>query len=161
MSTVAKVEPKFKDGDRIRIQERDSGTPDPKALTYYPFYKNLSGKVIKSYPDNTVAIEIDRGSLPEDVRLRHEASEQSMRDKWLGGLGEEEREKLSEKHKNFSLRYTLLLNANDVEADDSPAPRIKRSKPVTTESDGTPRKTAADIEAAEQEYLRQIQQRPK
>ncbi len=163
MAVAVKPQLKFKDGDRVKITEREAGNPDPKALTYYPFYANLSGKIIKAYDDGTIALDVDRGSLPEDIRLRHEASETNMREKWLGGLGEEERDRLSEKHKNFSLRYTLLVSANDAELDDSPPPKIKRAKPVpqiaapapapVAEVETVPRKTAAEIEAAEQAYL--------
>ncbi|HEY3331268.1 MAG TPA: hypothetical protein VGK19_14665 [Capsulimonadaceae bacterium] len=157
MASPAVVELKFKEGERVKISEREPGTPDPKVLTFYPFYANLTGKVIKAYPDNTIAIDIDRGSLPEPIRLRHEASEQVMRDKWLGSLGEEERERLSEKHKNFSLRYTLLVSANDAEVDDGPIPRIKRSKPPVDEAQAAiARKTEADLESAEEAHLREI-----
>ncbi len=174
MAVAVKPQLKFKDGDRVRILEREPGNPDPKALIYYPFYANLSGKIIKAYEDGSISLDVDRGSLPEEIRLRHEASEASMREKWLGGIGEVERERLSEKHKNFSLRYTLLVSANDAELDDSPPPKIKRSKPapaiaapVTATTKPTtatevdvpvvPRKTDAELEAAEEAYLRSKQ----
>ena len=154
MATAAIIVHKFKDGDRVRIVERDPGPADPKALSYYPFYKNLTGKVIKAYDDNSVALDIDRASLPEDIRLRHERSESSMRDKWLGGLSEEEREKLTEKSKRFRLRYTLLVGVNDLVIDEGKPARSPRSAAAQASADPAPRKTEAELLAAEEEYLR-------
>jgi len=112
-------QPTINVGDRVRIVEREPGNPDIKSLTYYPFYQNLVGSVIKTYEDGSVTLNIERNSLPEDIRVRHETCESGMRDKWLDGLGEEEREKLSEKHKRFTLKYTLLVSSADLE----PAPK--------------------------------------
>jgi len=154
MATAAKVELKFKDGERVRIIEREPGTPDPKALTYYPFFKNLTGKVIKSYDDNSIALDIDRSSLPEDIRQRHELSETGMREKWLAGLGEEEREKLTEKAKRFRLRYTLLVSANDAILDEGKPSRSSKPAAVAATTDVPHRRTEAELAAAEEEYLR-------
>lgn len=159
MATAAKVEPKFQDGDRVRIVERESGPADPKALSYYPFYKNLSGTVIKSYDDNSVAVDIDLVSLPEDIRQRHERSESGMRDKWIAGLGEEEREKLSEKAKRFHLRYTLLVNANDLAAHEGKPLRAGKA-PAEAAPEASARKSEAEITAAEEEYLRSKRPNP-
>ena len=159
MSAAEKTAAKFSDGDRVRIIEREPGNPDPKALTYYPFYRNLTGKVIKSYTDNTVAVDIDRGALPDDIRERHERSEAAMRDKWLGGLSEDDREKLSEKAKRFTLRYTLLVSANDLAVDDRKAPRAPRPQAPQAAPSELPRKTPADLFAAEEEHLREIERK--
>jgi ribosomal protein S17 len=121
MSVDAQTE--FKIGDRVRVIEREPGTPDPKSLTYYPFYQNLVGSVIKCYDDNTVTVEIDRKKLPNDILERHELCEVGMKEKWLDSMSEDDREKMSEKHKRFKLRYTLLLPTKDLIHDDSPAPR--------------------------------------
>ena len=160
MAATAKVELMFKEGDRVRIVERDPGSPDPKALTYYPFYKNLTGKIIKAYEDNSIALDVDLASLPEDIRLRHEKSEFGMREKWLAGLGEEEREKLSEKAKRFHLRYTLLVSANDVVIYEGKPGRASKAAAADEAGDVTPRKTEAELAAAEEEYLRSKMHNP-
>ena len=148
MSATVKQLPKFKDGERVRIVAREPGAPDPKAVTYYSFYGNLSGTIIKAYDDLTVALDVDRGSLPDEVRQRHEVSEGGMREKWLGGLGEEELNRLPEKHKQFTLRYTLIVSENDLIIDNSPPPKIKRTPvaaPKAIESTPAPKAIAAPV----------------
>ncbi|MDR3708011.1 MAG: hypothetical protein P4L33_06905 [Capsulimonadaceae bacterium] len=160
MSTAVKVDLKFQDGDRVRVIDREPGAPDAKAVTYYPFYRHLTGKVIKAYNDNSVAVDIDRSALPAEIRERHERSETLMRDKWLAGLGEEEREKLSERAKRFHLRYTLLLSANDLVIDEKKTGRANRASEAGSQSavSESARKTQDDLLAAEEAYLRSVEQ---
>src|SRR5450432_3863836 len=125
----------FTSGQRVRINEATPGNPDPKGVVYYDFMRNLSGEVIKAYPDGNVAISIDRKTLPEHIRKRHEISEQTSRDRWLNGLSEEDRNRLSEKDKKFSLRYTVLVSGKHV------VPESESSK--RTPSSAAPKKEAA------------------
>ncbi len=116
-----KTNPNLKTGDYVRILDADPGTPDPKNLVYYSFYKGLAGNVVKAYDDGTVAVSIDRSTLPEPIRLRHEQSEQAQGNRWLNSLSDEERNRLNDRERQFSLRYTLLVKDKQLVPEKQPA----------------------------------------
>jgi hypothetical protein len=154
----------FTSGQRVRINEATPGNPDPKGVVYYDFMRNLSGEVIKAYPDGNVAISINRKSLPENIRKRHEISEQTSRDRWLNGLSEEDRNKLSEKDKKFSLRYTILVSAKHVvpESEATKTTRTasaKKAAPPIAEAAESHRLTSQELAAQEAAYLESIKKK--
>ncbi len=125
-----------KEGQTVKFIPRDAAT-EPRLIPYYDFYSNLSGTVAKLYDDGTVAVIIDRSTLPDDARDRHEKSERDMRDKWMRSLSEDDRGKLTDAQKQFALRYTLLTNATDLIDISDPMPPVvvkesrKEAKTVT------------------------------
>jgi hypothetical protein len=133
--------PAFAPGELVRIADAQPGTPDPKGLVYYEYFRGLAGNVVKAYPDGSVAIAVNRKTLPAEIRTRHEASEIFHRDKWIASLSEEDRNRLTERDKKFKLRYTILVAAKHV---------VPENSTVLTDK-GRP--TLADIEAAEQAHL--------
>jgi hypothetical protein len=149
----------FKSGQRVRIIDAEPGNADPKALVYYNFYRNLIGSVMKVYDDGTMALSIDRRSLQPEIRERHEQTERVLRDKWLNGLSEEERNKLTQKEQRFSLNYMLLVSSKYVVPDsgDAGSAKSKASTPAkqpNAAADTSPaRPSLADLEAAEEQYL--------
>jgi hypothetical protein len=153
----------FKNGDRVRIVDAEPGNADPKALVYYDFYRNLTGTVVKAYDDGTVALSVDRGSLPAEVRKRHEESEGVLRDKWLNGLSEEDRNKLTQKEQRFSLKYMLLVANKHVVPDTGVSVSSKSNapaaaKPKVAAAEPSPsRPSSADLDAAEEQYLKSKQ----
>ncbi len=116
-----KTNQNLKTGDYVRILDADPGTPDPKNLVYYSFYKGLAGNVVKAYDDGTVAVSIDRSTLPEPIRLRHEQSEQAQGNRWLNSLSDEERNRLTDRERQFSLRYTLLIKDKQLVPEKQPS----------------------------------------
>ena len=64
-----------------------------------------------------------------------------MRQKWLDGLSEEGRNKLSAAEKKFSLRYSLLVSLSDLSPGDAPEPA---------------RKSLSEIEEAEAAHLAEV-----
>jgi hypothetical protein len=42
--------------------------------------------------------------------------QEQMKNKWLDGLSEEGRNRLTPKEREFNLRYTVLVSVNDVKA---------------------------------------------
>ena len=116
-----KTNPNLKTGDYVRILDAEPGTPDPKNLVYYSFYKGLAGNVVKAYDDGTVAVSIDRSTLPEPIRLRHEQSEQAQGNRWLNSLSDEERNRLNDRERQFSLRYTLLIKDKQLVPEKQPS----------------------------------------
>ena len=85
-------------------------------------------------------------SLPAEIRARHLTGTDAMRQKWLDGLSDESRNKLSASEKKFSLRYHLLVALEDLSPTDAPTP---------PEADGAEpaRKSLAELEEAEARHL--------
>jgi hypothetical protein len=154
----------FKSGERVRILDAQPGNADPKGLVYYDYFRNLIGTVVKAYDDGTVAISVERNSLPAEIRQRHEECERLQRDRWLNGLSEEERNKLTQKEQRFSLKYTLLVSAKHVAAEPTSSgssrtkPAAAASAPASPSATSDTRPTSADLDAAEEQYLRSKQE---
>lgn len=175
MSAASKASPKstvsFRAGQPVMLADREPVTgPDAKPLPFYEYYRNLSGTVAKVFDDGTVSVTIDRASLPQEIRRRHEECEQRDRDKWLDKLSDEERNRLTAQQKQFSYRYTVLVAASDLLASDAnskpaPAPREKAAPtakaPPAADTPPTPRPSLEDLTAAEERHLREIEQRAK
>ena len=123
----------FSTGDPVRLANREQVAADVKSGLFYPHYQGLIGTIAKVYDDGTAAVTIDPISLPETLRTRHQAGSETQRRKWLDGLSDEARNRLSAAEKQFSLRYTLLVAVSDLTRLD--------------------RKSSADLENAEAQFL--------
>jgi hypothetical protein len=104
-----------KQGEAVVIAAREATPQDVKSGLYYAHYAGLRGTVLKLYGEEA-SVNVDRDSLPADIRARHEEGEQAMRQKWLDGLSEEARNRLGETGKRFGLNYTVLVSINDLAA---------------------------------------------
>jgi hypothetical protein len=155
MATIA--EKKLEQGMRVKLANREPTAADPKTLSYYPFFNDLPGVIQKMYADGTVAVTIDRDALPIEIRKRHEQSEIGQRDKWLGGLSEDEREKLTGRQRHFTLKYTVLVGADDVIVD-AGAPLLAGASPADPAPE-QPRLALEDLTAAELQHLEEIKSR--
>jgi len=161
------------EGDPVRLANREPGAADTKSGLFYPHYRNLTGVVSKLYADGTATISIDPESLPPEIRARHQVGTDAMRQKWLDGLSDEARNKLSAAEKKFSLRYNLLVGVADLVPTDAPAPppapagptpdapvpAAKRGQAIAQASldmddqPETPRRSMDELEADEARYL--------
>ncbi len=128
-TTTSKTAAPAAEGDPVRLADRDATAADTKSGLFYPYYRGLTGTVAKLYSDATAALSVDPDSLPEDIRRRHQAGTDAMRQKWLDGLSEEGRNKLSAAEKKFSLRYSLLVSVSDLVPSDVPAEPPRKSLP--------------------------------
>lgn len=134
------------ESDAVRLAERESNAADLKSGLFYPYYSGLTGKIAKIYPDGTAAVTIDAESMPSEIRTRHTKGTDAMRQKWLDGLSDEARNKLSSGEKKFALRYTLLVGVGDL----SPME-------AALEAPAEPnRKSLADIEVDEAKHLAEV-----
>ena len=131
----------LKEGASVRLANRETSAVDTKSGLFYPYYRGLTGTVVKLYADDTATVAIDPDSLPDDIRKRHQAGTDAMRQKWLDGLSDEGRNKLSAAEKKFSLRYSLLVGLTDLSAIDAPEPS---------------RKSLTEIEEAEAAHLAEV-----
>src|SRR5690349_2960153 len=145
----------FKEGDRVRVVSREQTEEDNKSGIYYNHYAGLTGTVQKVYSKTEVTLDIELESLSREVRKRHDEVRDQMKTKWLDSLSEEGRGKLTEREKDFILRYVILVKMDDLEkAGARPAP----PKPAAAASEPPPpapqtRLTLAEIEAAEMAEL--------
>jgi hypothetical protein len=114
---------RFKTGDSVRIAAREATPKDQKSGLYYGHYKGLPGAVQKVYATGEVAVEIEMDALPEDVWKRHMQTRDQMRQRWLEGLADDARRRLTPEQKTFDLRYVVLVAAEDLER--RRAPRAK------------------------------------
>ena len=160
------------EGVPVRLADREPNAADTKSGLFYPYYRALTGTVAKLYADGTATVAIDTESLPAEIRARHQAGTDAMRQKWLDNLSDEARNKLSAAEKRFSLRYNLLVGVTDLTPTDAPAPSAataaRPDAPAPTarrgqviaqaNTDGddipeTPRRSMEELEADEARYL--------
>jgi hypothetical protein len=160
-----------KEGDRVRIKTREQTEDDVKSQLYFAHYGGMTGTVQKVYSKAEVAVAVEMESVSREIRKRHDDVRDQMKTKWLDGLSEEGRSKLTEREKDFNLRYVVLVAMSDLEkAGARPQPEPKpvasaESKPQSAEAsaesaaDESPRRrTLAEIEADEDaELLRRAQ----
>lgn len=127
---MAKINP----GDTVTITAREQTPADIKSGLYYPHYGNLSGTILKVYGEEA-SVLVDRETLPSELRKRHEENEKAMKAKWLDGLSDEARNRLTGPEKKFGLNYAILVAVNDL------APGEAR------------RSSTNDLDAAEEAFL--------
>jgi hypothetical protein len=121
---MAKINP----GDSVLVVSREQTAADIKSGLYYPHYGGLSGTILKVYGEEA-SVLVDRDTLPTELRKRHEDNEKAMKVKWLDGLSDEARNRLTGAEKKFSLNYALLIATADL------APgEIKRVTPEELEA---------------------------
>lgn len=153
----------FKEGDRVQIIDREATADDAKSGLFYNHFRGLTGTVQKVYDTQEAAIVIEEESLDEPVSERHTDVQEQMKSKWLDGLSEEGRNRLTEQEKDFRLRYTILVSVKDLTppSNKTVAPKpvkepaaVAASAPKELEADAPRRPTSADYDAAEEEYLR-------
>ncbi|MGC8667103.1 MAG: hypothetical protein ACP5VE_03155 [Chthonomonadales bacterium] len=157
---------RWKQGDRVRIVAREVTADDLKNQTYFGHYGGLTGTVQKVYNDLEIAVEVHPESLSQEIRDRHLDVRNQMKTKWLEGLSEEGRSHLTEREKDFNLRYVVLVSGKDLEKvpgeGGAPSAQGKGSGPkkeqgehvaTIVEGSSAARKTLAEIEAAEQAEL--------
>ena len=128
----------WKEGERVQIVDRDATADDIKSGLFYNHFRGLTGTVQKLYGEEA-AIEIESQSLLDNVVTRHEDVQEQMKTKWLDGLSEDAKSRLSNEEKDFRLRYTVLIAVKDLQ------------KPTAAAL--APRKTLAEIEADENAEL--------
>lgn len=156
----------FHEGDLVQIADREPISADAKSQLFYAHYRGARGTVSKLYPDGTALVIADTGSLPQGVRTRHDDGTTAMRQKWLDGLSDEGRGRLSAAEKKFALRYSILVSQADLRAagsapDAAPAASATLASAADApdpSSDTPPRKTTEDLEADEARHLSELRQ---
>jgi hypothetical protein len=161
----------FKEGDRVQVVDREATAEDAKSGLFYDHFRGLTGSIQKVYPSGEAAVEIELDSLGEALAQRHNDVQEQMRNRWMDGLSEAERSRLSDQEKDFRLRYTVLVTTQDLAAPGKKAAAVtppatshetsaasSAPRPVRSVSEDVPRRpTSADYDAAEEAYLQSRQ----
>lgn len=114
------VAPVLAEGQRVRITDREITPEDMKTGALYDYMRGLSGVIQKVYTTGQVAVEIDMEALPVAIAERHTSVQEAMRTRWMDGLSEDAKGRLTEAEKLFRLRYTLLVSTADVQLYEGP-----------------------------------------
>ena len=130
----------FKNGDSVQVAARDQSAADIKSGLYFKHYANLYGTILKLYGEEA-SVLVNRDSLSNEIRERHEAGEKAMRKKWLDGLSEEGRNRLSAREKDFGLNYAILVSIGDLKPFD-PSQVPSSVTPSTSEAPSDAKATA-------------------
>lgn len=100
-------------GSRVTVVGREQTPADVTSGLFYPHYGSLSGEVLKVFGQEC-AVLIDRESLPSAIMDRHLQNEKQQRQRWLDGLSEDARSKLSVQEKDLRLNYAILISKGDL-----------------------------------------------
>jgi hypothetical protein len=102
---------KFKEGERVRVTDRNATPADTKSGLFYNYYRNLTGTIFKLYGTGEsaqAAIEVDLASLPAEVAKRHQEMQEAIcasEPRWRNN---------NNTRPEFPLRYVLLLSVSDL-----------------------------------------------
>jgi len=152
--------PPIKQGSRVRVVTRAATTEDSRTGLYYPHFAGLTGTVQHVYEQDEIAVEVEPEALTAEVRARHASVRDQMKTKWLDGLSEEGRSKLTDREKDFRLRYVIVVASKDLEAAPAPeAPAPAKAVSVPDAGSDPRRPTEDDLNRAEEEEL--LRRRPK
>lgn len=140
----------IKTGDYVRIRAREVTKADNESGLYFKHLGGLTGEVTR-VAGAEVVVRVERDSLPTDALKMHKHIEERVKDKFLAGLSEEGRRRLTPEEKAVSLNYVVVVKSDDLEPmkGAKPAPKPKSVAEVPP-----PRATEEDYERAEEEYLR-------
>jgi hypothetical protein len=106
---------KVKEGDRVRIVDREVTDEDRLARQYYRHMAGLTGVVANHYGKDEVAVQVDIESLddvPQDV---HKKATERMREKFSENISDEAKKLLTKEELNFDAHYVVLVREVDIE----------------------------------------------
>ncbi|CCW35681.1 hypothetical protein [Chthonomonas calidirosea] len=149
----------LREGDRVRIVDREVTPEDVKSGLFYNHFRGLVGTIQKIYDEKEAAVVIEVESMPENIAKRHIETEERMRSKWFDSLSEEARNRLTPQERIFTLRYVVLVALKDLipyseTKASSQGPKSSTTKQVEVAPVETPpRKTSEQLDAAEEAEL--------
>ena len=159
----------------MKIKEREVKPDDRETNAYFAHLANLDGTVQAVYGKDEVAVRIDPECFGPVLAGVHKEAVRRMRAKFLDGLSEDQKRKLSRDEKRFAANYVVLVKSDDLVK--GPKPPKRAATPSAEDEDdaetydGTSvveeavyddpsvrdepaRKSLADLGAAEEEELR-------
>lgn len=107
--------PNWVEGDRVRVITRAVTEEDRKKNRYFDHMAGQVGTVQNVYDPAEVVVRVDRESMGPITLEVQETATQRMRDKFLGGLSEEQKKTLTKEELEFDAHYVLLVRSEDLE----------------------------------------------
>lgn len=167
----------FSEGDAVQVVDREATPADEKSSIFFNHFRGLTGTLEKVYPDKRATVVVDIASMPETIRDRHQELTRAAKQRWLDGLSNEARSRLTPEEQQFQMRYTILVQMSDLEKRGTAsakktqpkAARATEPKAAAEPTAGTEPKTRTkaedahvlsqkDLDAAEEEFLRSRKQ---
>ncbi len=104
----------LKEGERVQVVNREATEEDVKSGLFYNYFRGLEGTIQKIFNTQEVSVEVDLEALDPAVMKRHIDIQEQTKSKWLDGLSEEARGRLTDQEKDFKLRYSILVKDGDL-----------------------------------------------
>lgn len=136
----------LKAGDAVQVVDREATPADEKASQFFNYFRNLTGTLERIYDDGKATIVVDNESLPAEILERHKELTEKARSKWLDGLSDEARNRLTPEEKQFNMRYSILVRMEDITKKGAKKPAKK-----AVASDAI---SQSDLDAAEEAALK-------
>ena len=106
---------KVKEGDRVRVIDRELNTQDKAIHAHFEHMANLTGTVENYYGADEIAVKVDLESLPKVASDVHKAATDRMRAKFIDSTGDEARKMLSKEEIEFVPHWVILVRESDIE----------------------------------------------
>jgi len=104
---------KVKEGDRVRVVNRELTDQDRKVYGFFEHMRGMTGTVENVYTTNEVAVKVDLDSLPKIPSDVHKEGTKKMRERLE--LSEEAKKLLTKEELEFVPHFMLLMRDVDVE----------------------------------------------
>ena len=105
----------WKAGQKVEVVRRRPTAEDKAKSRYFEHMAGARGEVQSVYGDGTVAIQVQPESLGETPRGVHRTATLKMREKFAGGISEEQRKALTKEELEFDTHYVLLVRDEDLQ----------------------------------------------
>ncbi|HLO99279.1 MAG TPA: hypothetical protein VK171_11840 [Fimbriimonas sp.] len=106
---------KLKEGDRVRVLNREVTEDDKKNRRFYAHMAGLSGTVQNIYNAEEVAVRIDESAMSKISTEVHTEATARMRSKLIESISEVQRKELTKEELEFDTHFMLLFDSNDLE----------------------------------------------
>lgn len=116
---------KWKTGDRVKVIKRKVSMDDRLNNTYFEHMAGLTGTVQNVYGKDEVAVVIDPQAFDPFLQEVHKTGVKRMRAKFLDGLSDEQKRKLTPEEKSFHANYVLLVKSSDLEKGPKAPPKAQ------------------------------------
>lgn len=136
----------LKTGDAVQVVDREATPADEKASQFFNYFRNLTGTLERIYDDGKATVVVDEESLPAEILERHKELTEKARNKWLDGLSDEARNRLTPEEKRFYMRYSILVSVDDITKKSAKKPAKKAATPDAV--------SQSDLDAAEEAALK-------
>ncbi|MEQ1933509.1 MAG: hypothetical protein ABL962_06475 [Fimbriimonadaceae bacterium] len=106
---------KWREGQKVRIVTRPVTEEDKRQNRFFDHMSGLSGTIQNIFAEDQIAIKVDLESLSKISADVHVNATKRMREKFISGVGEEQRKLLTTEELNFVPNFDLLVRSEDLE----------------------------------------------